>query len=83
MGNTIVLSNSSLRKAYSIKRVASQMGNSISSISIINVLYLLKGDHHDVDDGDVVDGVTDQPRFIVQRFSISYVVANSDTPRQK
>jgi hypothetical protein len=45
--------------------------------------HSLEGDHGDVDRRDVVDGVGDEARLIVQGLCVAHVVAHPDAPGQE
>ena len=46
-------------------------------------MNLLKGDHDDVDHGDVVDGPPDELGLVELGSSLAHVVANTNAPQQE
>lgn len=45
--------------------------------------HSLEGDHGDVDRRNVVDGIGDEARLVVQRLCVAHVVAHPDAPGQE
>lgn len=46
-------------------------------------IYLLKGNHGNINQCYIVNCIRNHSGLVVQRFGISYIVAHSNAPRQK
>jgi len=44
---------------------------------------LLECHHGDVDEGNVVYGVRDEPRLVVQTLSVPHIITHPDSPGQE